>query len=117
MEGVQFSPMVAEGEQSHHMVARWYRPPEIILDSRDYDFKIDIWSLGCIFAELMYTWSPGCNVSKERYLFKGNSCYPLTPIGGAKNQEDGVGTVSHKDQLICILQVLGPQDLSKLTHF
>ena len=47
------------GEQSQHMVARWYRPPEIILDSGVYDFKIDIWSLGCIFAELMYTWLPG----------------------------------------------------------
>ena len=80
MEGEQISQMVAEGEKSQHMVARWYRPPEIILNSQDYDFKIDIWSLGCIFAELMYTWSPGCNDSKERYLFKGNSCYPLSPM-------------------------------------
>ena len=35
------------------MVARWYRPPEIILTANTYDYKIDVWSLGCIFAELM----------------------------------------------------------------
>ena len=35
------------------MVVRRYRPPEIILLSGYYDNKIDIWSLGCIFAELL----------------------------------------------------------------
>ena len=45
-----------DGEISRHMVARWYRPPEIILGNYVYDSKIDIWSLGCIFAELIYTW-------------------------------------------------------------
>ena len=70
-----------EGDVSTHMVARWYRPPEIILSS-DYDFKVDIWSLGCILAELMYTWQPGNHNPKERYLFKGNSCFPLSPRDG-----------------------------------
>mgnify|MGYP004541905467 CR=1 FL=1 len=70
-----------DGEISMHMVARWYRPPEIILNSNSYDNKVDIWSIGCIFAELMYTWLPGEHDPNERYLFKGNSCYPLTPIG------------------------------------
>lgn len=29
-----------------------YRPPEIILENRRYDYKVDIWSIGCIFAEM-----------------------------------------------------------------
>ena len=35
-----------------HLVTRWYRPPEIIL-LQEYDFKADIWSVGCVFAELL----------------------------------------------------------------
>jgi len=44
------------GDVSEHMVARWYRPPEIILMCKNYDTKIYIWSMGCIFCELAYMW-------------------------------------------------------------
>lgn len=36
-----------------HVVTRWYRAPELILIEKNYDNKIDIWSLGCIFGELL----------------------------------------------------------------
>ncbi len=36
-----------------YVVTRWYRAPEIILSSQDYTKSIDIWSVGCIFAELL----------------------------------------------------------------
>jgi len=36
-----------------HVVTRWYRSPELILIEKDYDAKIDVWSLGCIYAELL----------------------------------------------------------------
>ena len=39
------------------MVARWYRPTEIILGSDKYDHKVDIWGIGCVFAEVVYMWS------------------------------------------------------------
>jgi len=42
-----------------HKFAKWYLSPEIILKSSIYPSKLDIWSLGCIFAELMYTFQPG----------------------------------------------------------
>lgn len=32
---------------------RWYRPPELLFGSRYYSSAVDIWSVGCIFAELM----------------------------------------------------------------
>jgi len=34
-------------------VTRWYRPPEIILVEKDYGPAVDIWSIGCIFAEIL----------------------------------------------------------------
>jgi len=33
--------------------ARWYRPPELLFGCRYYSTAVDIWSIGCIFAELM----------------------------------------------------------------
>lgn len=31
----------------------WYRPPELLWGGRYYGSGVDIWSVGCIFAELM----------------------------------------------------------------
>lgn len=41
-------------ELTGHVVTRWYRAPEIILLEKDYAEPIDIWAVGCIFAELLY---------------------------------------------------------------
>ena len=30
----------------------WYRAPEVMLGETKYGFAVDIWSIGCIFAEL-----------------------------------------------------------------
>jgi len=35
------------------LIYRWYRPPELLFGSRYYGSGVDIWSVGCIFAELM----------------------------------------------------------------
>nr|WNL50241.1 serine threonine protein kinase [Marseillevirus sp.] len=38
---------------SHEIVTLHYRPPELLLDPTcHFSFEIDIWSLGCVFAEL-----------------------------------------------------------------
>ena len=42
-----------DGEMSSNMCARWYRPPEVILDRKIYDCQVDVWSLGCVFAEIL----------------------------------------------------------------
>ena len=38
---------------THEVVTLWYRAPEILLGSRHYSTPVDIWSVGCIFAELV----------------------------------------------------------------
>ena len=34
------------------VVTLWYRPPDVLLGSKNYSTSIDIWSVGCIFAEI-----------------------------------------------------------------
>lgn len=31
----------------------WYRAPDVLLGSRTYSTSIDVWSCGCIFAEMI----------------------------------------------------------------
>lgn len=40
-------------DMTEYVVTRWYRAPELLLNSSDYTAAIDIWSVGCIFMELM----------------------------------------------------------------
>jgi len=48
---------------SHEVVTLWYRAPDVLMGSRKYSTPIDMWSIGCIFAEM----------SNGRPLFTGNS--------------------------------------------
>mmetsp|Transcript_18831 Transcript_18831/g.13649 ORF Transcript_18831/g.13649 Transcript_18831/m.13649 type:complete len:170 (+) Transcript_18831:550-1059(+) len=40
-------------KKTAYVVTRWYRAPEVILNSQHYSEALDMWSVGCIFAELM----------------------------------------------------------------
>ncbi|KAG8465269.1 hypothetical protein KFE25_002576 [Diacronema lutheri] len=50
---------VAHPEENHmgfmteYVATRWYRAPEIMLSWKEYTKAIDVWSVGCIFAELL----------------------------------------------------------------
>jgi mitogen-activated protein kinase 15 len=48
---------------SDYIATRWYRAPEILLSSQSYSKAVDIWSAGCIMAELLL----------EQVLFDGKS--------------------------------------------
>lgn len=41
------------GGLTEYVVTRWYRAPEIMLACHEYTKAIDVWSVGCIFAELL----------------------------------------------------------------
>lgn len=38
---------------THEVVTLWYRAPEILLGTKLYATGVDLWSLGCIFAEMV----------------------------------------------------------------
>lgn len=48
---------------THEVLTLWYRAPEILLGGKHYSPAVDMWSIGCIFAEL-------CN---RQALFPGDS--------------------------------------------
>ncbi|KAF0691546.1 Aste57867_17258 [Aphanomyces stellatus] len=89
---------------TEHVVTRWYRAPEIIFRDHDYSTGIDVWSVGCIFAELlsMQKTSVPSHFQREP-LFPGVSCFPLSPGGHGQRAlpQDS------QDQLSTILRVLG----------
>lgn len=48
---------------THEVVTLWYRAPEILLGANKYSCPIDVWSIGCIFAEM----------ATRKPLFQGDS--------------------------------------------
>ena len=48
---------------TEYVVTRYYRAPEIMLSSHHYSKKIDVWSVGCSFAELL----------TKKFLFPGEN--------------------------------------------
>ena len=41
------------GSMTQLVVTLWYRAPELLMGSADYSTAIDIWSIGCVFGELI----------------------------------------------------------------
>ena len=95
---------------SVHVVTRWYRAPELILIETDYSSAIDVWSVGCIFAELMMMIKENAPTIVERTpLFPGKFCFPLSPPDKSKAiqvNEKGF-PVDRSDQLNDIFEVIG----------
>lgn len=38
---------------TQYVATRWYRAPELMLFRRQYTVDVDMWSVGCILAELL----------------------------------------------------------------
>jgi len=101
---------------SIHIGSRWYRSPEIILVEKHYDQACDLWSFGCVIYELLnfYSCNPDNEASlkkynRERFLFPGNSCFPLSPCeANIKSKMKETNIIDKIDQLKIILKQLGP---------
>ncbi len=84
-----------------HVVTRWYRAPELIL-IQPYASAVDIWSLGCIFGELLSMQERSVPNYQDRVpLFPGGSCYPLS------GDHVSTDTKERQDQLSVIFSVIG----------
>ncbi|KAF2231723.1 cyclin-dependent protein kinase-like protein Ssn3 [Viridothelium virens] len=70
------------------VVTIWYRAPELLLGSKHYTPAVDLWAVGCIFAELL----------SLRPIFKGEEA-----------KMDGKKQVPfQRNQLQKIIEILGP---------
>lgn len=89
----QMKPKLTE-----YVVTRWYRAPELLLQALSYGKEVDIWSVGCIFAELL----------GREPLFRGTSHFDqivkiFDIIGTPKDKQDFSG-IELSDSSYTILQ-------------
>ena len=70
-------------EYNVRVASRYFKGPELLVDNLLYDYSLDIWSLGCMFAGMIF---------KKEPFFQGHDNY---------------------DQLVKIAKVLGTEDLYK----
>lgn len=49
---------------TEYVATRWYRAPEVMLTFKEYTRAIDMWSIGCILAEML----------SGKALFPGRDC-------------------------------------------
>lgn len=63
-----------------NVATRQYRAPELIVRNTNYDGKIDIWSVGCIFGELLNLTDTHEHRCNRGPLFTGNTMYSSLSI-------------------------------------
>lgn len=73
-------------EYNVRVASRYFKGPELLVDLQDYDYSLDIWSLGCMFAGMIFRKEP---------FFHGHD---------------------NQDQLVKIARVLGTKDLYEYTE-
>jgi cyclin-dependent kinase 12/13 len=39
-------------DMTNNVITMWYKPPELLLGERRYSYHVDMWSAGCVLAEL-----------------------------------------------------------------
>ncbi|KAL3277345.1 hypothetical protein HHI36_012696 [Cryptolaemus montrouzieri] len=76
---------------THEVVTMWYRAPELLLGSKIYCTGVDIWSLGCILAEMII----------KKAFFPGDSeidqLYKIFRIMGTPNEDIWKGVSLYPD--------------------
>nr|XP_043607294.1 mitogen-activated protein kinase 7-like isoform X2 [Erigeron canadensis] len=72
----------SEQFMTEYVVTRWYRAPELLLCCDNYGTSIDVWSVGCIFAEIL----------GRKPLFPGTECLSqlklIINFLGSQNDDD-----------------------------
>ncbi|KAJ9145054.1 Pkinase-domain-containing protein [Pleurostoma richardsiae] len=74
------------------VVTIWYRAPELLLGSRHYTPAIDMWAVGCIFAELLslrpiFKGEEAKMDSKKTVPFQRNQMQKIVDVMGVPNKE------------------------------
>lgn len=76
---------------THEVVTLWYRAPEILLGGKQYACGVDIWSVGCIFAEMV----------NKSPLFPGDSeideLFRIFRCLGTPNEDTWPGVSCYRD--------------------
>ena len=79
------NPLRSLAEVDPVVVTFWYRAPELLLGAKHYTKAIDIWAIGCIFAELL----------------------TAEPIFYCREEDIKTSTPYHQEQLQRIFHIMG----------
>ncbi|OIS98159.1 PREDICTED: cell division control protein 2 homolog C isoform X1 [Nicotiana attenuata] len=104
---------------THEIVTLWYRAPEVLLGSTHYSTAVDMWSVGCIFAEMV----------RRQALFPGDSEFQqllhIFRLLGTPTEKQWPGVSSLRDwhvypkwepqNLASAVPALGPDGVDLLT--
>jgi serine/threonine protein kinase len=89
---------VAHNEDlTEYVVTRWYRAPELLTDCPNYNDAVDVWAIGCIFAEML----------RRRPFFTGrdpaDQLHAIIRVLGSPTEEE-MSFVPHEAARKAILQ-------------
>lgn len=82
-------------DYSVRVASRYYKSPELLLNYPYYNYSLDIWSFGCVLAEMMF---------KKRPLFKGeNNADQLMRICNSLGKNDfNIYCKKYDIELVCL---------------
>ena len=89
-------PQNVNKQYTTKVVTLWYRAPELLLGFRNYNFGVDIWSMACVFTELV----------TGQVLFRAGqeaeACNQIFSICGSPTEETmpGCTKLRHYQQLV-----------------
>ena len=59
-----------------YVATRWYRAPELLVGDTQYGPKVDVWAIGCVFAELVKVQK----IMSFRISGRNNSCLFISVV-------------------------------------
>jgi serine/threonine protein kinase len=91
-------------------VTRWYRAPELLADCQNYGKTVDVWALGCIFAEML----------TRKPFFQGrdptHQLYTIVNVLGSPSEED-IAFISHESAKKVIREMGNRPKMPLRKHF
>ena len=48
-----YGPAGSSSVLTDYITTRWYRAPEVMASWKEYTYAIDVWAIGCVFAEML----------------------------------------------------------------
>ncbi|GAM22109.1 hypothetical protein SAMD00019534_052840 [Acytostelium subglobosum LB1] len=92
---------------THEIVTLWYRAPEVLLGSKTYSVPVDMWSVGCIFGEML----------NKKPLFSGDceidQIYRIFRVLGTPNESIWPGVTELPDFHVNTFPIWTGQPLAK----
>jgi casein kinase II subunit alpha len=52
-------------EYNVRVASRYFKGPELLVDFQEYDYSLDMWSLGCMFASMVSSYGRGFRADRN----------------------------------------------------